>query len=60
MGKAMNLHYSIKDQEDWSDRDWKMFFKDERFNEEKARQQPIMNKRKINKMEPKRFTGRLL
>jgi hypothetical protein len=43
MGKVKNLHWSMKDKEDWTDEDWKMYFHDMRYNEETARQQQPNN-----------------
>ncbi len=38
-----NLHWSMKDREDWTDEDWNMYFHDMRYNEETARQQQPNN-----------------
>ena len=43
MGKVKYLHYSMKDQSEWSNEDWEMYFKDERINEESARQKSKTN-----------------
>ena len=37
MGKYKYEHYSMKDQEDWTDKDWEMYFRDMDYNEETAR-----------------------
>jgi hypothetical protein len=28
MGKMKNFHYTMKDKEDWTDKDWEMYFED--------------------------------